>query len=166
MAQEGDSTEVVHEDFQTLGAALRGSRELQLFVESPVVDDLVKERVLTQIFDGKVSDLVIRFVRLLARKGRSRDLPAIIDAFSRLRDVERNETPAMIRTAVDLRDDQKEAVLRHLSTMAHRTLRPQWIVDPTLIGGFTALIADTMVDASVRNQLERLRRSLIHGSLN
>lgn len=163
MAQEGDSVEEVHEDFLTLGQAIEASRDLRNFLLSPIIDDHVKSRVLTELFTDKVSELMMRFVQLLARKGRSRDLPAIITAFERLRDVERNETSATIRSAVDLRDDQKQSLVRHLSAVSGRTIRPTWIVDPQLVGGLTARFEDTMIDASVQNHLQRLRRAFIEG---
>lgn len=166
LSQEGDSTDVVYEDFLTLREAIRGSSDLRHLLDSPIVDDHVKEQVLAAIFRDKVGELVSRFVGLLARKGRARDIPAIIGAFERLRDVQRNEVPATIRTAVELRDDQRDTLVKHLSRISGRTVRPTWIIDRSLIGGFTATFDDTMVDASVRNQLERLRQSFVHGSLN
>ncbi len=166
LSQEGDSTEVVHEDFRTVREAVRGSIDLRHLLDSPVVDDHVKEQILVAIFRDKVGELVLRFISLLARKGRARDIPAIIDAFERLRDVQRNEVPAMIRTAVELRDDQRATLVAYLSRISSRTVRPTWLVDHSLIGGFTATFDDTLVDASVRNQLERLRASFVYGSSN
>lgn len=166
LALEGDSVDIVHDDFLTLQGAIRESRELQHLLESPIVDDYVKDRILTAIFASKTSDLVLRFISLLARKGRSHDIPAIVAAFQRLRDAQRNEVPATIRIAVELREDQRASLVDNLQRISRRTVRPTWIVDQSLIGGFTARIEDTLIDASVANQLERLRQLFISGSLN
>jgi F-type H+-transporting ATPase subunit delta len=119
--------------------------------------------VLASIFAGKVSPLVERFVALLARKGRAASLASIVDAFQAMLDEMRNIAPATITTAIELDADHRRKLEAQLGAMSGRTLRPEYKIDPSLIGGFRALFGDRMIDASVRHQLDRLRDALIEG---
>ena len=163
MATEDNAVAVVEGDFQTVKQAIAGSRDLQSFLATPIIDDHRKERILTEIFAGKVSPLVERFIALMARKGRSSQLPDIVEAFEDLLDRMRAITPARITTAVALDPEQRSRIEQQLSKMSGRTLRAEYQIDPTLIGGFQALFEDRMIDGSIRHQLDRLRESLIEG---
>lgn len=163
MATEDNILPEVEGDFHTLKQAIAGSRDLQNFLATPIIDDHRKESILGEIFASRVSALVGRFITLMARKGRASQLPDIVEAFEDLLDRERNITPATITTAVDLDAEQRERIEAHLRVMSGGTLRTDYQIDPTLIGGFRARFEDRMVDASVRHQLDRLREQLIEG---
>jgi F-type H+-transporting ATPase subunit delta len=166
MANEEKSLDTVIDDFATLGAAIRASHDLQNFLASPVIDERSKERILKEIFAGKLSPLTERFVSLLTLKGRSNELPGTISAFQELLDEQRNVVPAKVTTASQLSDEQKKRIESQIAQISGRTVRAEYQIDPEIIGGFHARFQDTMIDASVRHQLERLHESLVQGSIN
>src|SRR5205807_2340908 len=102
IAKEENVFDAVVEDFRTLRYAITNSRDLLNLLVTPVVDHRVKEKILQQLFAGKIGNVTERFISLMTRKGRAEDLPAIIEAFERLLDRERNVVPARITTAVSL----------------------------------------------------------------
>lgn len=163
MATEDGNLEAVEGDLRMVGAAIDGSRELQNFLATPIIDDHRKEKIVSEIFEGKVSPLVGRFIVLMARKGRASELRDIVEAFADLLDRERNIRGATITTAVELDAAQRSRLEAYLTTMSGRTLRTEYRIDPSIVGGFQALFEDRMVDASIRHQLDRLRESLVEG---
>jgi F-type H+-transporting ATPase subunit delta len=163
IAAEENAVATVEGDFATLKGAIDGSRDLRNFLATPIIDDHRKEQVLSAIFSSRVSPLVSRFIALLARKGRASQLAPVVEAFADLIDRMRNITPATITTAVELDAEQRARLEGQLSAMSGRTLRTEYRIDPTLIGGFRAHFEDRMIDASLRHQLDRLRESLIEG---
>lgn len=165
MAIEDDSVALIEADFQMVKRAIEGSRDLRNFLATPIIDDHRKEKVLHEVFVGKVSPLVERFIALMARKGRSSALPSIVEAFEDLLDRMRKITPATITTAVELDAEQRARLEAQLAHMSGQTIRPDYRIDESLIGGFRALFEDRMIDASVRHQLDRLREALILGQI-
>lgn len=163
IATEEKNLAEVEADFQLVRITIDSSRDLQNLLATPIVDARRKEAILEEIFSGKVSAVVGRFIGLLARKGRAEHLRDTIEAFNRLLDESRNIAPATITTAVALDRDQRAQIERHLGELSGRTLRPEYLVDPSLVGGFQAMFEDRMVDASVRHQLDRLRDVLTVG---
>jgi len=166
IAQEQGSFDVVVEDVQTLRAAIAGSTDLRNLLATPIIENHTKERLLREIFSGKIGTVADRFVTLLALKGRAVDLPAVLQAFQRLLDQERNIVVATITTAVELDDAQRARLEERIKQMSGHGVRAEYRVDPSLVGGFRARFEDRMIDASVRHQLERLRETLVEGSVN
>src|SRR2546423_5826033 len=58
IAQADNSVGVVEEDFRTISNALRGSHDLRNFIESPVIDERTKDRILRAVFAGKLSPVM------------------------------------------------------------------------------------------------------------
>src|SRR4051812_31978693 len=98
IAKEQGSFDAVIDDVATLRGAIAGSQDLRNLLATPIIDTHTKERLLREIFGGKIGTVADRFVSLLALKGRAVDLPAILDAFQVLLDRDRNVVVATITT--------------------------------------------------------------------
>jgi len=166
MAHEENGVDALIGDVQTLRATIENSRDLRNFLESPVIDERTKASILHEVFAGKIGPLMERFLKLLTEKGRVPDLPKILIAFQRIVDTEQNVVQAAITTAVDLDASQKARVESEIARISGHNVRANYIVDPSIIGGFRARFEDQMIDATVRHQLDRLRESFITGSAN
>ena len=71
---------------------------------------------------------------------------------------------ATVRTAFDLSDAQKKQVEdKILTTAKFNEVIIDYKVDKSLIGGMIIKIGDRVVDSSIANQLESLRKSLMKG---
>jgi F-type H+-transporting ATPase subunit delta len=166
LAREQGEIDVIVEDVRTVRGALHGSKELRRLLETPVIDERMKQKVLTALFADKVGKVMGRFLQLITSKGRACDLPSITDAFMGLLDNEHNVVTATITTASAIDASQQKQIEDRIASLSGKTVRATYTVDPAIIGGFRARFEDTMVDASVRHQLERLRLALIEGNQN
>ena len=97
----------------------------------------------------------------MVTKERYGSLKAIFAYFTELvRESEKMGT-AYVDTAVELTEDQKQAVKNKLlATTSYQTFDVYYHVDPTLIGGMVIRIGDRVVDSSVRTKLYDLTREL------
>jgi len=50
---------------------------------------------------------------------------------------------------------------KQLKKISDKEVIPSFITDESLIGGFTVKINDTVIDSSVKQQLKKLRKSLV-----
>ena len=64
-------------------------------------------------------------------------------------------------TALPLDEREKEAISNRLGKIAERKVAVDSQVDPSIIGGFIARIGDTLIDGSVHQKLETLKKNLI-----
>ncbi len=160
LAREQGIIEQMRADFQTLSGAIEGSRDLQNLLTRPTIPAETKAKLLKEIFSGKVSDLVLSFLDLLASKGRTGSLRSAIYSFERQLDEEMGVEAAQITSAHELDDALRASIEERLASETGSKIRATYLVDPSLIGGFTAVVGDRMIDASVHHQLQRLHETL------
>lgn len=157
VADELKAVDTVAADLDTVSKALTGSREFRLFLASPVVSDAKKSGVLKAVFDGRVTAVTSGFMDLLVRKHREFILQEVIDQFFALRDEMRGIMTVDVSSVTPLERSQEDTLARELSTRTGKTIRFRMKDDPAIKGGLIVRIGDTVLDASVRRQLERLR---------
>jgi F-type H+-transporting ATPase subunit delta len=159
LAQEKGVLAGVQEDMRLVAETCFGSRELIVLLNSPVVKADKKDRILNQVFAGKIGQLTVSFMGILVRKGRERLLPDVAAAFSELYKIEKGIVVAQVGSAVPLSENAR-AQVRALAEKQHpgKTIELVEKVDPSLIGGIIIRIGDEQYDGSVSRQLTDLRR--------
>jgi F-type H+-transporting ATPase subunit delta len=125
-----------------------------------------KDRILTEAFSGRASDLVLRFLRVLNRHGRSGLLAPIVAEARTIWDRRNRRIPVTVRSAVPLGDDQVQALRERLAGLVPGTPILKIATDPALIGGLVVQVGDQLYDASVKSRLAQLRHRLIEGKLH
>jgi F-type H+-transporting ATPase subunit delta len=152
-------------DFDALSRLMEESRELVLFLKSPVIKKEKKKTVLSDLFSGRVSATTFRLILLLAAKDREDLLPEIIRQFRGLRDERDGIIDVTVRSAVPFAGEQERRLIAQLRSVTGKQPRIRKVTDPSLIGGFSVQYADTVWDGSVSHQLARMRKQIAEGSL-
>ena len=70
------------------------------------------------------------------------------------------------RPTPDFSEDQKVQIKKKFESAFNKIIKLTYIPDKELIGGFIAKVDDTMYDASVKHQLELLRKQFLHGNVS
>ncbi len=162
-AEQLDKVDLIFGDMEAIGMTLAGSRELRSLLASPVVKPDVKSRVLEEIFKKQISKETMSFITLLVKKQREGLLAETTVEFRSLYEMKRGVLNASVESAVELREEERNEITTKLETMLGKKVTPTFTVDPAIRGGFVARIGDTLIDASLRHQLEVLREQFRHG---
>ena len=163
IAEEMKTLDAVGKDFIYLDALTKQSPEFSAFLKSPVVNKEKKKSVLREVLQKNVSEMTLKFILLLAAKGREDVLPEIIRQFYRLRDEHQGILNVTARTSVKFSDAQEKTLVNQIEQSTKKKVRMNYVLDPSLKGGFTVQHEDTVWDASVRHQLELLRKRFAEG---
>lgn len=163
-AAEADILPLVRQACEELHRLLQESPEFQQFVTNTLIPSPVKRERFTQIFGEHFHPLWMSFWNLLVDHRRERHLEAVLEEILQLLDKREGKEQALVRSAIALSEEQTESLSAALSRMRGTRVQLQTQVDPTLRGGFVVYLADTVVDASLTTQLERLREAMIEGS--
>ena len=140
----------------------RQSPELSEFLASRILSIDDRERSLNTMFNGHVSDLLLRLLHILNRKERLMRLLSIVAAFQEMVQAKfgRIEVDVYTRTAISA--EQLERIGTHLQAALKREPVLYTYTDPAMIGGVRMQIGDRLFDDSVSSQLrsmaERLKR--------
>ncbi|MCS7176797.1 MAG: ATP synthase F1 subunit delta [Candidatus Kapabacteria bacterium] len=160
LAQEGSLHAQVYEELCWLRDLLRRSSELRAFLRNPVIRAERKRAVVTELFAGRLTPLLLQFLLLLVDKRREALLPEIITAYEELYFQYTDRLAVTVRSAIPLETPLQNRLVEALQERTGKTIVPIFAVDPTLIGGVQLQIGDTVIDGSLRHALERLRRDL------
>ena len=150
-------------DIDKLRELLEQSEELTQFINSPLLTPQIKSDTFQQLFSDGMHPLMINFFKLLALKQRERYLVAIMDVFSAIVDEAAGRVVAKVTTAVPITQNQEQQLVQQLSAYSGKQVRLETETDEQIQGGFIVQLGDTVFDASVTTQLQRLKRQLAKG---
>ncbi len=163
VAREQGKLDELREQLAQFADALESDRQLAIFFFSPYFSTAEKEQGLERMLDG-ADESFLNFLRLLIEKHRMPVLFRIRAEYERLWDDENKVLPVEITSAIEL----DPATTENLgSTIGERTGRKVTLaarVDPEIIGGIVVRVGNSILDASIRNRLEQLRRHVAQGA--
>lgn len=161
MAIESDRLDAVAEELAQLGELCANDPELMRLLGSQVLGVDERGEALDRIFNGRVSDLVYRFLRVVNTKDRLGFLPGIIRAFASLYSVKKGIVEVDIYVADRLDSAKLESIAAGISKAVGREVVPHQHVENHLIGGLKLRIGDQLIDGSVVTQLKLLQYKMV-----
>ncbi len=150
-------------DIETLQELIEQSEEFTQFIDTPLLSPQIKSDTFQELFADSLSPLTINFFKLLALKQRERYLAAIMDAFSDIADEAVGRIVAQVTTAVPITENQEQHLIQQLSTFSGKQVRLETKTNEQIQGGFIVQLGDTVFDASITTQLQRLKQQLAKG---
>jgi len=163
VAREHGKLDLLREQLGQFADALRQHRELAVFFFSPYFSTQEKEQALGRLLVDTDVHLV-NFLRLLIENHR---MPVIFRArqeYEKLWREENRMLPVEITSAIELDPATTESVGRRIGERAGRKVTLAVKVDPDILGGIVVRIGNSILDASIRNRLEQLRRAVAQGA--
>lgn len=148
----------IRKDMDLLLDTIQESKEFRQFLVSPVIQADKKTTVLHALFTGRVHELSLRFIELLAKNRREDNLKIIALEFIDLYKKHENITTVTLRTAVKIGDQLKKDILERLAKRTGGTIDLVEEVDEKLIGGFIVSIENEQYDASLLRVFNQLRK--------
>lgn len=151
--------DAIHQDVETLDAALK-SRDLYLFVKSPIIHPTRKTSILHQMFGDKLNATTSAFVDIILKKHREFYLPDIISSFKEQYRDYKGIVIATLTVAAPLTDntvlDEVKQIIR--KDTGKNEVEIQLKTDPALLGGFILQFGDKLYDTSIAHKLDTLRK--------
>ncbi len=161
LAKEQDALDRTLEDVLFIRNTIRDSRDLVLFLKSPIIKPDKKVAALDAIFASEVSELVYKFITLIARKNRQNILDEIVEAYVEKHNEFAGITSAEVFVAYKLDEKQLSEVTEKLETLTGKKVNVSVKVQPELKGGMAVKIADTVIDGTVKHKLEQLEDAFL-----
>ncbi|MBF0587201.1 F0F1 ATP synthase subunit delta [Prosthecochloris sp. N3] len=160
VAEEVGVTEQVAGDLELIDNTISGSRDLRAMLKSPLIKGDAKSRALKEIFKGKLGEKTLLFLDLVCRKKRADHLPQIVVEFSALRDERAGIVNVDVKSAVKLDEEQARELINALADYTGKKVKARLSLEEQMLGGVSVKIGDTILDGSIRHQLEMLKGSL------
>lgn len=161
LASEKNILPEVFADMELVRSGISSSKELKAVLKSPVIKSDQKEEILKQIFEEKISSSSSEFLQFVIKKNRENFLLNILMRFRDLYNNKVNRVEAQVVSSIELSDDQKSTLQISLEKYTQKKVLSSYLVDYSIIGGFIVRINDTVLDSSVKQQLNKLRKRLL-----
>ncbi len=164
LSVQENSLDSVSQDLECVKKTIDDSRELTLLIKSPILKSEKKKDILTKLFTEKVSQLTMKFLNLVIDRNRTPLIPDIISHFFELRDKHLGIINVSVRSAAKFDKNQSNNLTKQLENYTNKKVRINFSLDSSLKGGFVVQLGDTVLDASLRHQLDVLKNKFILGS--
>lgn len=163
VAEDKKKLDEITNDVELIISVLESSRELFLVMESPIIKPELKLSILNEIFKDKLNSETLNFLRFVINKGRENLLYNIMQNFMILRDYKLGIANVRVKTAYELDDKGKTELIDLFNKYLNKKIKMKYQVDQEIIGGFVATVEDTVYDASLKHQLELLKKQFLQG---
>ena len=163
LALEKKQLSEIESDLLLIKEQITKNDEFQRYLLNPLVPAKSKTELLKKTFKDSIGTLTMNFLVLTSSKKRSEFIKEIIEKFEVLA-LEHNEIiSAQVYSAVPLKSDQTDAIRNSLEKKKGKKVHLEEITEESLLGGFIIKIRDSVLDYSLKRQLERLKDKMIFG---
>jgi ATP synthase F1 delta subunit len=158
-ANENDVLDRVHDELGEVADALEENDDLQMFFFSPYFSAQEKEDAVDKVVSG-ADERTVNFLKLLAERHRMPVLFRIRRDFDELWAEEKKLLSVSVTSAVELEDKLVKDIGKRIEEQTGRDVELSSKVDPYVLGGLVVRVGNMVLDASVRNRLEKLRKQV------
>jgi F-type H+-transporting ATPase subunit delta len=159
VARDHGKLDVIAGQLAAFTDALADSEELRVFLYSPYFSTSEIEAGLGKLLTGP-DELFSNFLALLVEKRRMPALPLIRLRFEALLDQANNVLPVAVTSAIALDDQDVKGIGERIAQQTGQRVELTSNVDPDILGGIVLRVGNSILDASIRNRLEQLRKEV------
>jgi F-type H+-transporting ATPase subunit delta len=157
LATDRGTAETVNNDMKLIVDTIAQNKNLSDTLQSPVIGATTKKTILLEVFKN-TNKTTLSLLETLAANNRIAILGDVASKYSQLFDQSKGIQLATVTTAVPLTDALKQQVLAKAKELTGKDIEVQGIVDENIIGGFILRVGDIQYNASIANQLNKLKR--------
>ena len=157
LASDQKTAEVVNNDMKLIANTIAESKDLSEMLQSPVVPSSVKKSVLLDIFKNS-NKTTLSLIDILITNNRINLLSNVAVKYNQLFDQSKGIELATVTTAIALTPDLEEKALAKAKELTGKNVELENIIDENILGGFILRVGDVQYNASVANQLNKLKR--------
>jgi len=144
------------EDMKLVNQVCTENHILNVLFSNPVIKEAKKLGIIRDLFEEKVSHLTMTFLNFVVRKRRAVSLRGISEAYLDLYRQSKGIVLSELRTAVEVDDEAKAEIAKIIGNYTHKTVEMNAITDDTMLGGFCVSFDNSMYDARIRTQINKL----------
>ena len=160
VASEHGDLDRVHEELGQFADALDDSRELQVFFFSPYFSTQEKKDGLHRAVDG-AEPIFLNFLELLLENHRMPAIFRIRREYDRLWEHYNRRLPVSVTSAVELDEQTVRSIGDRIAEQTGRKIELSANVEPDILGGIVVRVGNQVLDASIRNRLDTLRKQVV-----
>jgi F-type H+-transporting ATPase subunit delta len=149
----------IHDQLGQVADTIAENRDLQVFLFSPYFSSAEKRNGIRRAISGGEPELT-NFLELLAEKHRMPVIFRIRRRFDEMWAKEKRRLEVRLTSAVELPSNVVDELGKEIEKQTGQSIELESDVDENILGGLVLQVGNMVLDASVRNKLERLRKEV------
>ncbi len=162
LAEENRIMDEAYKDMSTILDTFEKNRDLKIILNSPIVRESKKMNIIKGVFEGKIDELILKYLLIITRKKRSVMIEPIAEEYRILHKQKLNIETVIVITAQKLDTETQQQVLKVARKVTDKKIEFQNEIDTSIIGGFILKVGDYFYDASVKRSLINIKKKLYH----
>jgi len=163
VAQDKGDLEALRDQLGQFADALDGNRDLATFFFSPYFSTKEKHDALRQVLVD-ADPYFVNFLDMLIDNHRMPVIFRIRREFDHLWEEAHRRLPVEVTSAIALDEQTLTRLGDEIGRRTDREVELTSRVDPGILGGLVVRVGNSIVDASIRNRLEQLRKTVAHSA--
>ncbi|MGZ4181197.1 MAG: ATP synthase F1 subunit delta [Solirubrobacteraceae bacterium] len=159
VAKERDILDEIHDELGAFTDALVENRELAVFFFSPYFSTEEKKSGLVRAVTG-ADPAFMNFLAALLERHRMPVIFRIRARFEQLWDEENKLLPVEVTSSVELDKKIVQSIGERIGEQTRQKVELSSKVDPDILGGLVVRVGNFVLDASIRNRLNQLRKQV------
>ena len=162
VSKESSDLEKIESDVKNFQSLFENNPEIKNFIQNPTYVIETQNKVLN-ILSEKLdfTKNLKNFFLLLIKKRRMFFIKKITDAFLKLCSKNRGEIKASLISSKELSSNELEDISKELSSSMGSTIKFDYKVDQSLIGGLKLQLGSFMIDTSIKNKLKKYEQRML-----
>jgi len=162
VGKENNELEKIESDVNNFQSLFESNSEIKNFFQNPTHVINVQDKVLNLLSEklNFTKDLK-NFFLLLIKKRRIFFVKKITDAFLKLCSKNRGEIKASLISSKELSSNELINISKELSLSMGSTIKFDYKVDQSLIGGLKLQLGSFMIDTSIKNKLKKYEQRML-----
>jgi len=159
VAKEQYLLDTIREQLGQFADALNDNREVAIFFFSPYFQTSEKKAGLERMISG-AEPIFMNFLQALLERHRMPAIFRIRAAYEQMWEEENRLLPVQVTSAVELDEQTINSIGERIGQQTGRKIELSSEVDDGIIGGIVLRVGNVILDASIRNRLEQLRKQV------
>ena len=162
VGKDSSELEKIEVDVKNFQSLFTDNSEIKNFIENPTHIIETQNKVLN-ILSKKLdfTKNLKNFFLLLIKKRRMFFVKKITDTFLKLCSKNRGEIKASLISSKELSSNELEDISKELSSSMGSTIKFDYKVDQSLIGGLKLQLGSFMIDTSIKNKLKKYEQRML-----
>jgi F-type H+-transporting ATPase subunit delta len=159
VAQEHELLDVIREQLGQFADALNSNREVAIFFFSPYFSTQEKKDGLQRMVQD-ADPIMMNFLEALLERHRMPAIFRIRTRFNELWDKANKLLPVEVTSAIALDEAIVRSLGERIGEQTGKKIELTSRVDPEILGGIVLRVGNSILDASIRNSLNQLRKQV------
>lgn len=160
LSVQDNAMEEVYADSKVITGICAQSKDLRLLLKSPVIRTDKKLKIVQEIFGPYLHRLTMSYLMVMIRKKREKFIPEIATELVEKYKDYNNILTVHFKSPVKPDAGVRKKVMELISTYTKADIDLSEEIDASLVGGFVLSWKDRQYDASIRKQIDDLKREV------